>query len=184
MDHSYRTVFAVLAVLNLGAIGGANAANPSFQDFFFQVCSGPVGALAQRCAETNAGLGDLSGDSESSLNPTQSLSGSAANLNAARSRNEQARRHGEQTRQVPAAPNSDNELSIGPFSLLLNGRFSHQESQRTQDLERSYKLDTFSAQFGLDRRFNSSLVAGLWLHWSPSVVISMERWAIFHMSFS
>ena len=38
----------------------AQAANTNFQNYFFDVCTNPTAALAQRCAETDGGLGNLS----------------------------------------------------------------------------------------------------------------------------
>ena len=143
-----------------------SAANSNFQDFFFQACSNPVAGLAARCGETNGGLGDLSGDSESSLNPSQNLSTSSGNLSSARSRNEQAREHGDQVRGYSTS--DGDRISIGPFSLLLNGRYAQQKVDRDTDLERSFDLDVYGAQLGLDKRITDALVAGVWLHWGSS----------------
>ena len=65
---------AIGAALQIGS-QDAMAANPVFQDFVFaNLCTNPTGALNDRCTEWVGTVGDLSGDSESSLNPSQSLS--------------------------------------------------------------------------------------------------------------
>lgn len=64
---------SIIGAATLGvalASSGARADNAPFQAFFFSVCGGASGVLAARCNETPDGLGNLSGDSESSLNPS------------------------------------------------------------------------------------------------------------------
>jgi hypothetical protein len=50
-----------------------HSADANLQDYLFFACQSAQGALQQRCQETDQGLGNVSGDSESSLNPTQTL---------------------------------------------------------------------------------------------------------------
>ena len=77
--------FFGLLVLVSTCIGGnsAEAANDSLQSLFFLACLNPSANLAVRCAETVDDEGDLSGDSETSLNPTQVLSSPAGCLRLA-----------------------------------------------------------------------------------------------------
>ena len=61
------------AALALLLATSGQAANAPLQDLFFAACVNPQANLAVRCAQTTGGLGDLSSDSESSLNPSQGL---------------------------------------------------------------------------------------------------------------
>ena len=145
--------------------GQGFAANAAFQDFFFSVCSGASGDLATRCGETNGGLGDLSGDSESSLNPSQTLglpaSGRAANAN----RSSDARDQGFELRN--GVDGAEATWVQGKLSLLFNARTSTEEFDRRIDLdaERGYDLDASALQLGLDYRVSGSLVLGGWINW-------------------
>ena len=64
------------------------AANQAYDDFFGAACNNPSGQFAQRCAEARqSGNGNfLSGDSESSLNPSQTLRSIDAVMNTVRDR--------------------------------------------------------------------------------------------------
>ncbi|NOX69143.1 MAG: autotransporter outer membrane beta-barrel domain-containing protein [Gammaproteobacteria bacterium] len=164
MDKRIRTTTIVLLA---GYSLAGNAANQEFQDFFFNACVNAVGGLAVRCAETQGGFGDLSGDSESSLNPSQSLSGSDAALVSALQRGQEVREH----LQRNAEDDADEErVSIGPFSLLINGRRSSTEATRIVDLdsERSYQMDQTGAELGLDFRASDAITVGGWLQWESS----------------
>lgn len=141
------------------------SANATFQGFFFDVCANPTGALAARCAETDSGLGNLSGDSESSLNPSQTLglhSGARANADL---RQAQARNSSDGTGFSVNVP-----VSEGPLSLLLNVQYQSSELDRQVDLDalRGYDSDGVSIQVGVDYRLNDALVVGALLHWDSS----------------
>ena len=139
----------------------AHADNPVFQDFFFNVCNSPTGALAARCAETPAAAGDLSGNSESSLNPSQALSSTDGALAEARARSKEARERVERYRGDDEGAGS--RVSLGPLSLLLNGRWEWEERDREIDVdaERGFDADRRAIEVGLDRRFSDSFVVGL-----------------------
>ncbi len=162
-----RQLLAGAAVL--AATAGARADNAELQALFFAACDNPSGGLASRCAETPGGLGDLSSDSESSLNPSQSLSSTSAAQASARSRNEEARERGERYRQG-AADTGAETLALGPFSLLVNGSYQDEEQSRSVDVdaERGYQLDAWAAQLGFDYRFSPTLVAGALVTWESS----------------
>jgi outer membrane autotransporter protein len=177
----YRRIFAACPRLTapgmallLAAVGiapPAHAANPELQAFFFDVCASPSGLLATRCAETVDGLGDLSSDSESSLNPSQTLSAASAARTTARVRGREARERGEGAHgQGEASGSSGAALDLGPLSLLVNGRFLSEEQSRRVDLdaERGYRLDAWGAQLGVDRRFGPGFVAGAMVTWETS----------------
>ena len=137
------------------------ATNAAFQSFFFDVCVNPSATLAARCAETNAGLGDLSGDSESSLNPSQGLSHNDAALAVAQTRSRESRERGERMREDDAS-SSDGAVSVGPFSLMLHGRGVWFEQERVVDVEaeRGYDGEQFAAEIGLDYRLSDDAVIG------------------------
>ena len=139
--HRRCAVFLGAAVSALGGLS-AQADNAALQALFFDACANPSGALAERCAETPGGLGDLSGDSESSLNPSQTLGATAATGSLVRERAERARRRDGH----PAGDGEDTAgavLDLGPFSLLINGHGACEDRDRTVDVdaERGYTLD-------------------------------------------
>ena len=149
----------------------ANASNAAFQDFFFLVCATPSGTLTTRCGETDSGLGNLSGDSESSLNPSQTLSTSDAAMLAAQQRSQEIRERMRARRDSDEGLGDEGaKVDLGPFSLLLNARTANTESDRVVDVdaERGYELDETSAELGLDYRFSDTLVWGAWLQWGTS----------------
>lgn len=143
-----------LALLSLGAVANAQASNPALQELFFSACGSATGTLAARCGETPGGLGDLSGDSESSLNPSQILSGNVSGIEAAKAKAREAR---ERARNGESA-----ELSVGPFSLLVNARYSNEERTRdpTTERERGYELSQRGLELGLDYRVSDQVVWG------------------------
>ncbi len=145
----------VLALALLGLSGHeAVAANAGFQDYFFLVCQNPTGALAQRCAETDQDQGDLSGDSESSLNPSQGLSVNDIALGAARAQAKQARERTERMRE--GYEELGPRVEVGPFGLLLHARAGRIEADRVVDeeTERGYESDSWALEIGLDYRLD------------------------------
>jgi uncharacterized protein YhjY with autotransporter beta-barrel domain len=145
--------------------GSTHAANPVFQDFFFDVCVNPAGALAERCRETPGGAGDLSGDAESSLNPSQTLGSTDGALAEVRARSKEARERADRYRPGSGTDAEADAalIDLGPFSLLLNGRREWEERERETDVdpERGYEADRRAIEVGLDRRFSDRFVAGL-----------------------
>ena len=81
-----KRICTYLSLTAMAATPTAHAANADLQNFFFDACVNPAGLLATRCAQTPGGLGDLSADSESSLNPSQTLSRNDGSLSAAQQR--------------------------------------------------------------------------------------------------
>jgi outer membrane autotransporter protein len=145
---------------------GSHAADPVFQNFFFDACVNPVGTLAVRCGETPGGTGDLSGNSESSLNPSQPLSSQAAALGRAREKTRKASETTAELRDMDAEKqragmSEAGALSIGPFSLLLNGRKTWFDQDRDQgDAERGLDGDIWAAELGFDYRMSDRTVVG------------------------
>lgn len=157
-----RGIYCAAAAGSLLASAGAMAANAEFQDFFFDVCGAPSGALATRCAETTAGLGNLSGDSESSLNPSQNLSHNQSLVGSAVARSKEARERGEKLREGEDGDGSAVQVAAGPWSLLLNVRGSWFESDGNSatDRERDLEGDSHAAEIGVDYRASERVVLG------------------------
>jgi hypothetical protein len=143
------TATRALCLGGLLACAGADAANPPFQSFFFNVCANPTGALAQRCAETPNAGGDLSGDSESSLNPSQTLGISRAQVDAAQRRDDQA-------------PDAYGSLEIGPWALRVAAHGARFERDRgfTDAEERGIDGDSRGLDLGVDYRLSDAASLG------------------------
>jgi len=148
----------LLAMLATPASQAADPADPAFQSFFFNACLNPTGTLATRCAETPGGTGDLSGNSESSLNPSQTLSSNKTPLANARSKIREAYDHIEDLNDDNGGVD-DNALMIGPFSLLINGNRTWVDHNE-EDRERGYDGDVYSVDLGLDYRLSERAVIG------------------------
>ena len=147
-----------LVSLGLVLAASAEAANPAFQTFFFDVCQQPQGALASRCATTPGAAGDLSGNSESSLNPTQGLaSGTMTRGNAeARARELRDRLHDDLS-------DEGYRLQLGKVSVLANARYTERELARSQNTtaERGYEGNGWSGEIGVDYRVTDRWVVGV-----------------------
>jgi uncharacterized protein YhjY with autotransporter beta-barrel domain len=152
---------AAVAGILLAAVE-ARSANPDFQAFFFQVCGTPSGALASRCAETPGGLGNLSGDSESSLNPSQNLSQTATAATLAQARSKQARERGERLRDGAAQEEEAVQVAAGPVSLLVNvhATWFERDVARTATTSRGFDGDSSALEIGADYRLSQRSVIG------------------------
>ena len=161
MDHLLTRLVApaVLAAVSTPAI----AANADLQDYFFQACASATGALAARCGATPVGLGDLSGDSESSLAPTHNLSYTKSSSALADVRSTEARGRAAAIREgeEPVAEASK-KVALGGFNLLVNGRTTWFERDRELgvDRERGMKGDSWAVEVGVDRRLSDRVVLG------------------------
>lgn len=158
MRPGIRSLSAAVAGALL-AIPAAEAADPEFQDFFFDVCLAPSGALATRCAETPAATGDLSGDSESSLNPSQNLSHNQPAVSVAQTRGKEARERGEKLRDDDGEAGA---VAAGPFSLLVNlrGTWFDKDANPAADEERGFDGGSEAAEIGFDYRLSDRTVLG------------------------
>jgi uncharacterized protein YhjY with autotransporter beta-barrel domain len=159
MRPGSRILSSTIAGLLLAA-PQAQAANPEFQSFLFDVCLTPSGALATRCAETTGGTGDVSGDSESSLNPSQNLSHNQPAVSVAQTRSKEARERGEKLRDGEGE--EETKLSVGPFSLLVNlhGTWFERDTDALLNAERGFEGDSQAAEIGLDYRLSDRAVIG------------------------
>ena len=159
MPNRPCSLVAAAVGLALAASSG-HAANAAFQSFFFAVCPGATGALATRCAQTPAGLGDLSGDSESSLNPSQSLSRNAPNVGVALARTKAVRERGERQRDPDLA--GAIKMEHGRLSLLINvlATDTDRASGGLNSAERGFEGDSQAIEAGLDYRLSDKVVIG------------------------
>ncbi len=151
---------SVATAFTLWATPGLSA-NPEFQEFFFLACSGATDLLAQRCNETQDGLGNISGDSESSLNPSHGLSHNQAALAASVARSKESRERGASLRdgehESPAA-----QVAIGPWSVLAHVRAASLERSRdaAADAERGFDGDSWAFELGVDRALSERVLIG------------------------
>lgn len=150
-----RVVASAAICTCLLATSPATASNAAFQDFLFDICATASGALATRCAETDGGLGNVSGDSESSLNPSQFLAGNSTALEAGRDRD-----------AIAGSDSAIIEIDEGRWAFSLSGRWLNTEfDQRIDaDPERSWELDGSALTLGLDVALSDRLVVGASLH--------------------
>jgi outer membrane lipase/esterase len=165
-DHYMRLAPLTLCVATAGLAAGpgpARAANAAFQNFFTAACTAPSGALATRCGETVNGTGNLSGDSESSLNPTQGLSHTQSTQAAAQKRSRAAREQSDRMRdgEAPAASGGP-QLTAGPVSLLVNvhGTWFDRDSDYVTEPERGFDGDGRALELGVDYRVSDRSVLG------------------------
>lgn len=142
------------------------SSNAEFQDFFFSVCTNPTGQLAVRCGETQENLGDLSGNSETSLNPNQTTSSNQTPLANARSQIGRAQERVDSLNGDEAGETSS-EISIGPFSLLFDGTLTNFD-QDAGAFERGFDGDIWAIELGFDKRLSDKTVLGAFLGWESS----------------
>lgn len=164
------TAVVTIAATVAAITPSVHADNAALQALFFAACDDPAGALAERCGETPAGAGDLSGDSESSLNPSQTLGSTSASHSLARTRSQDGRDRGERLLDDVDAAVERTGLDLGPFSLLINGHYLDEDRDRDVDLdaERGYQLGAWGAQLGFDYRLGAKAVIGALITWETA----------------
>lgn len=144
-----------LTALSLTIAHNGFAANANLQNYLFSACESATGLLAQRCALTEDAAGDVSGDSESSLNPSQVLSVHDTALESVRS----------QSTLYNIDGNSNGLLAVemGPFSGFLNLKVGRLESDRRADIdrEREYTADSFGFDIGVDYQMQQGSYVGV-----------------------
>ena len=155
MKSPVATLCALLATSFSLTIPGY-AADAEYQSFFSQACTNPGGRLAQRCAETNGGTGNISTDSESSLVPSHMLSASDTSLAT--------------EAYAGARPTTGTLIKSGPLSATLSLSQGEIESERADaiDAERSYLADSRGASINIDYRHSETKVSGLILFFEKS----------------
>lgn len=141
----------------------AQAADQAYQDFFSSACpSAPGGSnLENVCLAAATGI---SGDSESSLNPSQSLSSNDGPLARAQEKTREARDRAEESRNEDKRATA---VQLGPFSLLAHGRGAWFERDAGAN-ERGYEGDAFGLELGLDRRLSDQTLVGGFLAYERS----------------
>jgi uncharacterized protein YhjY with autotransporter beta-barrel domain len=147
---------AITALLFAGT--NAWASNPAFQSYFFDVCQSATGTLAARCSETIDSEGNVSTDSESSLNPSQILNANAGALAAARGRSKHAQERADRRDHV-----LQEVFGIGAASVVAHLRASSENVDRRVDLdpERGYRKEGRSLELGIDYRLSAQTVLGV-----------------------
>ncbi|PCI63032.1 MAG: hypothetical protein COB35_02255 [Gammaproteobacteria bacterium] len=159
-------IFVMLIMLIF--INPAYATSHTFQDFLFDACRNaqPGSDFDIRC-NVDSNQGDLSGDSEDSLNPTQSLSNLSSALAETRARIKSLQIKMKQQREKNKASMSASEdqqsametFQMEGFSVLLNGENGKLTHQLTP-LERGYDTDTVKIQGGVDFRLTDDWIIG------------------------
>lgn len=141
----------------------ALAANPALQSYFALACQTATGALAVRCSETPGGLGGLSGDSQSSLNPSQNMSHTKSSAAVAEVRSTETRARAANVREGGGSlAQASQSVRFGPFNLLVHGRGTWFERDRNPDVhrERSLEGDGWAVEIGLDRQVSERFRLG------------------------
>ena len=144
-----RVAIAAGPLLAMVAMPGG-AANQAYSDFLANQVCGALGASANL---NTVACGGASGDSQSSLNPSQPLASSDQPLARAQEKAESAQR------QESGPDATSGSVDIGPFSLLVNGRGNWFERD-ADSAERGYDGDSYSIELGLDRRLSNRAVVG------------------------
>ncbi len=134
----------------------AMASNAAFQSYLFSVCTRASGDLAARCAESNGG--DLSGDSEDSLNPTQFLTPAASAL-------KETREQIEALSGRKAVVSTGGEQSVKKVFRLSGWSFSAGVERGDYEreavaAERGFEAQTDQFYLGADYRLNDAWIVG------------------------
>ncbi len=156
--------FLFALAVAVGALHPRSAAaqNAAFQDFLFAGCVGATGELRDRCDETDDGAGNVSGDSESSLVPTQGLGSTQAALREAQARIEALTKVLEERRD-PDEPGSNETVrevfQSSGFSALVSakGAFVNRDASA---LERGSDSTIVSLAAGGDYRVTDDWIVG------------------------
>lgn len=160
MSTTHRIGRAVAATglvwLAAAGVAHAQAGNPAYQTYFLSACVGATGPLAALCTASRGG--QLSGDSESSLNPNQtSVTGSTA-LARAQALATVTERRLEGVRDDEA---SGEAAKDGAFSLFgsVQGEWSDQDRAAFAN-ERGFDADATRITVGLDYRMSPTATVG------------------------
>lgn len=155
-------VRSAVSILLVALAQSSLAASADFQDFLTRACASatPGTDFFTRC-NVDTTDGDLSGDSEDSLNPTQSLANASSAIAETRARikalREKMRESGDDTDEDEASV-SDVFRQQG-FSLIFNGESGSIERDLSAR-ERGFETDTSRIQFGFDYRATDNLILG------------------------
>ena len=146
-------VLQLASAVHLLVASAGSAQNAQFQAYFVSVCPTATGALLARCQQTPGGLGDLSSDSESSLNPNQLV----ALNDAALSRSQSTAR--EVQERLEAKRDEHQEAAAGGLGwsayFHARGQFLDRSASAT---ERGFEADAYGFHLGADKRLGASSV--------------------------
>lgn len=161
-------VRSAISFLVLGSVAMSVNASPgaTFQTFLFDACNTATGELLTRCQDSFDGQqnGNLSGDSEDSLAPTQALSNGANALAATKARIKALAERMANRRDGEAAATSSGrevveQFQMEGYSLLFQVQHGNTDREVT-DLERGYETDSFSVRVGADYRLKDNWLLG------------------------
>ena len=155
-------VVTAAGVLTAGAAHAQSAGNAAYQDYFRRACIGSSGQLNGLCVASRGG--ELSGDSESSLNPNQTGVANSNALNRAQALAAVTEARLAALREDGAATEA---AAIGPggFSLFASGQIEGSNQDRgPYDNERGFEGDARRITVGLDRRFGSGALGASLTH--------------------
>jgi len=165
-NDRHNAGWAVAAATAIGLLSTpAQAANQAFENFFIAACTGATGALATQC-NTNIPGALLSGDSESSLNPSQVSSGNNLSITRAKAVTSEAQERLETSRAKQAGRyyglNAGDEAGFGALSMYLNLKGEKFDRDRLLDVDQEKGFDGWTAgfQLGADYRLSDALVVG------------------------
>ena len=159
LTHLAGTFLAVAVIV---APSAATAQNAAFQNFFFDVCATPsAAALGARCAETPGGTGNVSGDSEDSLNPSQVVSSNEAALIRSKGTRREISERLEELRQEREEEQTSGSIQdTARWGFFVSGRGTSWDRDETTE-ERGSDGDVYGVQLGLDYRFTEQLLVGV-----------------------
>jgi uncharacterized protein with beta-barrel porin domain len=148
-----------------GAAQAQTAGNPPFQAFFTTTCGSSTGALATLCAVSNGG--NLSTDSESSLNPNQTAVAAGNALAKAQALAAATEKRLEAVRdEADGKPGADagTVAAFGPWSIFgsVEGEWFDQSRPAFAN-ERGFDGKRYRATIGLDRRLSAASLIGIML---------------------
>ncbi|MEJ2214839.1 MAG: autotransporter domain-containing protein, partial [Gammaproteobacteria bacterium] len=154
-----------------------NAAKFEFQQFVFQACDGATGDLETRCDDSNNASddsdnvkrrGNLSGDSEDSLIPTQSLTNTTNALAQTRARikalmeKARERANAQQTGILDEATGTraiTEAFQQTGYRLLLQAEYGDLDRDESE-LERGYETESYLFKIGADYRIADDFLVG------------------------
>jgi outer membrane autotransporter protein len=169
VDQTPNSPLSCLLVLGVSLVlpQTATAANAQFQGFLFEACRDARGDLARRCDESFGG--DLSGDSEDSLNPTQTLANSTTALAETRARiqalTDKLQKH-RANQKTGESKDTMEVFRMRGLSVLLLAESSRLERD-ANELERGYDSDGSQLQVGFDYRITDA--------WSVGAIVGAHR---------
>ena len=172
MARLIRILAVAAGSATLLAAHGATAANQALENLFITACTGAVGDMAVSCGNAPGSL--LSGDAESSMNPSQSLTNNDLSLSRAKSMMREAQDRLEKERQekagIPTGRNAGDSVEFGALSLFLNLAGETFDRDRLLDVDNEKGYDGWKSgfQFGGDYRVGDKLVVGALLGYDHS----------------